>query len=172
MERCDLPVGEQGFRDDRFCVIPRSLIFLFNVKGEVLLLRGAADKKIWAGQYNGVGGHVEAGEDVLESAERELAEETGITGVALRLVGQVMVEVDAQRGIALFIFKGTYDGEALSGSEEGSLAWVDLADLDELPVVEDLRILLPKVAAHDPADPLIYGKYLYDDGGELITLFR
>ncbi len=167
-----MPVNEQGFRADRFNVIPRSLVFIFDHAGRVLLLKGAADKQIWAGQYNGVGGHVEAGEDVLESAERELAEETGITEAALRLVGQVMVKVDEQRGIALFIFKGFFNGEGLRGSDEGALEWVDLADLDDLPVVEDLRILLPKVAAHQPADPLIYGKYAYADGGEWVRLFR
>jgi 8-oxo-dGTP diphosphatase len=167
-----LPVDEQGFDNDRFSVIPRSLIFLFNSEGRVLLLRGAAGKKIWAGRYNGVGGHVEAGEDVLESAERELAEETGITDVRLRLVGQVMIKVDAQHGIALFIFKGRYDGDVLRPSDEGMLEWVAMADLDDLPVVEDLRVLLPRAAEHEPGNPLIYGKYEYDDGGNLVMLFR
>ena len=40
---------------------------------EVLLLRGAADKRLWANRYNGLGGHVEAGEDVLSAAKREAA---------------------------------------------------------------------------------------------------
>jgi 8-oxo-dGTP diphosphatase len=74
-----------------------------------------------------------------------------------------MVEVDAQRGIALFIFKGQYDGDNLRASEEGSLEWVQLADLPNLPVVEDLLTLLPMVAAHEAGDPLIIGKYQYVD---------
>lgn len=167
-----MPVDEQGFQKDRFSVIPRSLIFIFNPEGQVLLLRGAADKTIWAGRYNGVGGHVEAGEDVLESAERELVEETGITDANLRLVGQVMIRVDEGHGIALFLFRGRYTGMALRASDEGMLEWVGLDELDDLPVVEDLRALLPKVAAHALGDPLIYGKYEYDDGGKWVMLFR
>lgn len=167
-----MPVDEQGYRDDRFNVIPRSLIFIFDNNGRVLLMKGAADKKIWAGQYNGIGGHVEAGEDVLTSAERELAEETGITHGVLRMVGQVMIKVDDRRGIALFIFNGTYNGEELHGSAEGGLEWVDISHLDALPVVEDLKILLPKAAAHQPGEALIYGSYTYEDGGEWVMLFR
>ncbi|MBG0786245.1 MAG: NUDIX domain-containing protein, partial [Anaerolineaceae bacterium] len=101
-----MPVSDQGYHNDRFQVIPRSLIFVFNSDLQVLLLKGAKDKKIWAGSYNGIGGHVEVGEDILSSAKRELLEETGLDSVGLRLCGQVMVEVDQHHGIALFIFKG------------------------------------------------------------------
>ena len=158
-----MSVEDQGFNPERFQVIPRSLIFVFNSEGEVLLLKGAPDKKIWAGHYNGIGGHVEAGEDILSSAYRELQEEAGIADLSLRLVGQVMVEVDPSRGIALFIFKGLYTGEALKPSYEGDLAWISLSELDSLPVVEDLPVLLPRVQRHQPADPLIIGKYHYVD---------
>ena len=93
-----MPVSDQGYREDRFQVVPRTLIFLFNEKEQVLLLKGSPNKKIWAGFYNGVGGHIEAGEDILSSARRELFEETGIDTAELRLCGQVMVEVDAAPG--------------------------------------------------------------------------
>lgn len=158
-----MPKSDQGFSSDRFQVIPRSLIFIYNDEGEVLLLKGAANKKIWAGHYNGIGGHVEAGEDIRSSARRELMEETGISDGALRLCGQVMVEVDKERGIAIFIFKGQYTGGNVIGSEEGSLEWVQIADLPNLPVVEDLLTLLPMVTAHEVGDPLIIGKYQYVD---------
>jgi hypothetical protein len=49
------------------------------------------------------------------------------------------------------------------GSEEGSLEWVQIADLPNLPVVEDLLTLLPMVTAHEVGDPLIIGKYQYVD---------
>ena len=166
-----MPVSDQGYREDRFQVVPRTLIFLFNEKGQVLLLKGSPNKKIWAGFYNGVGGHIEAGEDILSSARRELFEETGIDTAELRLCGQVMVEVDAHRGIALFIFKGQYDGGELRPSNEGSLEWIDMKDLPNLPLVEDLPELLPRVSRHKNGDSLILGQYHYDDG-RLVMLFN
>jgi 8-oxo-dGTP diphosphatase len=166
-----MPVNEQGFSAERFNVIPRTLIFIFD-ENQVLLLKGAVDKKIWAGKYNGIGGHVEAGEDVLESAQRELFEETGITDLSLWLCGQVMVSLNDHQGIALFIFKGLYGGQALKASIEGSLAWIKLADLEELPVVEDLPALLVRAQRHQPGAPVFYGKYHYDDDGRLVMLFR
>ena len=166
-----MPVSDQGYRSDRFQVIPRSLIFVFNSEGQVLLLKGAQDKKIWAGSYNGIGGHVEAGEDVLTSARRELLEEAGLSGAGLQLCGQVMVEVDHQHGIALFIFKGHYDGGELKPSDEGDLEWIDLANIEKLPLVEDLPVLLPRVSRHTQGAPLFFGRYYYVDG-KLVMSFH
>ena len=166
-----MPASDQGYRVDRFQVIPRSLIFVFNSKGQVLLLKGAQDKKIWAGSYNGIGGHVEAGEDILTSAQRELLEETGISGAGLRLCGQVIVDVDHYHGIALFIFKGLYAGGELKPSDEGDLEWINLADIEKLPLVEDLPVLLPRVSRYINGGPLFFGYYHYDDG-KLVMSFH
>ena len=62
----------QGTRDpkrQRYQAIPRVLIFLRSRnpqtgEEEVLLLKGAPTKRLWANHYNGLGGHVEAEEDV------------------------------------------------------------------------------------------------------------
>jgi 8-oxo-dGTP pyrophosphatase MutT (NUDIX family) len=47
--------------------------------------------------YNGIGGHIEAGEDILEAAQRELNEETGISQVELSICGQIMIDVSPER---------------------------------------------------------------------------
>lgn len=49
-------------------------IFIFNQKGEVLLLRSHK----WPGMYVVPGGHVELGERLEEAAIREAKEETGL----------------------------------------------------------------------------------------------
>jgi 8-oxo-dGTP diphosphatase len=122
--------------------------------------------------YNGIGGHIEAGEDILEAAQRELNEETGISQVELSICGQIMIDVSPERGISIFLFRGDYSGDDLISSREGQLSWVDLNQLDDITPVEDLAYLLPLIADYQLGDPLIIGKYRYTDSGELIISFR
>jgi len=73
-----MPVTDQGLNQDRYMLIPRTLIFL--TRGDkILLIKGAANKRLWANLYNGIGGHIEPGEDILSAARRELKEETNLT---------------------------------------------------------------------------------------------
>jgi len=55
----------------------------------VLLLRHPPGSDRFAGRWNGIGGHVEAGEGVRAAARRELREEAGLEVGALRLRGVV-----------------------------------------------------------------------------------
>jgi 8-oxo-dGTP diphosphatase len=167
-----MPLSDQGINEKRYQTIPRTLIFLFDHMDRVLLLKGSPEKRLWAELYNGIGGHVEAGEDIQESAERELFEETGISGVKLHLCGQIMVDVVEDTGVAIFVFRGIYMNNNFTASSEGDLAWVLLDELDRTPLVEDLPILLPLVARHESCDPLIIGKYHYGQGGELKIFFQ
>ena len=50
--------SEQGTAFPRYVVIPRVNSFLRHGR-DVLLLKGAPDKRIWAGRYNGIGGHTD-----------------------------------------------------------------------------------------------------------------
>jgi 8-oxo-dGTP diphosphatase len=166
------PKSDQGIDHVRYQVVPRVLIFLFDQQNRVLLLKGSPQKRLWAGLFNGIGGHIEAGEDILEAAQRELFEETGISELSLDFCGQIMVDVSPEVGVAIFILKKVYQGTTLSKSNEGSLAWVDVDDLDTVPLVEDLPVLLPKVAQQGPSSKMIIAKYTYGTGGDLRISFR
>lgn len=167
-----MPKSDQGIDRNRYQVVPRTLVFLFENQERVLLLRGADHKRLWAGLYNGVGGHIERGEDIYEAAYRELYEETGLTGIALRYCAHITVDVSAHTGVAIFVFKGTSENQDFSDSLEGVLSWVCLTKLETYPLVEDLPRLIPLIAAHQIAEPIIIGKYTYGIEGDLQMSFR
>jgi len=147
---------------DRYSVIPRVLIFIFR-NNSVLLIKGSSIKKIWPGKYNGLGGHLEMGEDPLGAARRELKEESGLSCSTLSLCGNVIVNTERNPGIAIYIFKGDYEGGEICPSVEGILEWVELDLLHQYPVVEDLRIILPMIAVRKPGSEPFYAKYFYNN---------
>ena len=100
-----MPSSEQGIDVKRFSVVPRSLIFLFNDQDQVLLIKGSPEKHIWADKYNGLGGHIEPGEDILEGALRELAEESGVKELPIWLCGQILVTVNQSQGVAILFLR-------------------------------------------------------------------
>jgi len=158
-----MPKSDQVIQSKKYQVIPRTLIFIFDEAQHVLLIKGSEDKKRWANIYNGIGGHIEAGENILEGAWRELAEETGLTDIPLQLCGQIMVDVSDDLGIALFIFRGFTEGHAVQSSEEGELFWASMDLLKGLPIVEDLPILIPKALNYQAGEPLFIGKSFYSE---------
>jgi len=164
-----MPQSEQGVTKDRYTVIPRTAIFLR--RGEsYLLLKGAPTKRLWANKYNGLGGHVERGEDVLASAKRELLEETGLTA-ELWLCGTLIVDA-GETGIALYIFSGNCNVGEPKPSKEGLAEWVEFDSIRDLPVVEDLPVLLEKIHSMKRGDAPFGARSFYDEDGDLFVKFH
>jgi len=161
-----MPREEQGITSDRFSVIPRSLIFI-NRGNQVLLLRGAPNKRLWANRLNGIGGHVERGEDILSSARRELFEEAGLDEVDLWLCATAIIDAGQATGICIFMFRGEFPGGEVRHSAEGKLEWIDLDSLGDYPLVEDLQIILPVLMTMTRGDPPLAFHYSYDDQNHL-----
>ena len=150
---------------ERYQIIPRVLCFVTNGE-DVLLIRGAPDKKLWAGKYNGLGGHVERGESAHAAARREILEESGLSVTDLRLRGVVSIDVESGPGIGLYVFTALAASREVTASSEGALAWVSLGQVAALETVADLPILLPFVFGQ-PRDAAPFGAHYASDGGGL-----
>jgi 8-oxo-dGTP diphosphatase len=164
-----VPKSDQGVttKTDRYTVIPRVLVFVY-YGDDVLLIKGAPDKRLWANRYNGLGGHVEAGEEIAAAARREVREEAGLTVRDLRLRGVVHIDLDVTAaapspGILFFVFSARSETPETHSSSEGSLHWISLDALAELDLVEDVPVLLRRIAqdAGDPAAVPFTARYYY-----------
>lgn len=164
---------DQGVRESqgRYQVVPRTLCFVTH-GDDVLLLKGAATKHIWPGRYNGLGGHVEADEDVLTAAVREIREEAGLEVTEVRLRGIVNIYTGEEAGILLFVFTATAPSRWTTASAEGALAWVPRSQLATLDLVEDLPALLPRLLDAPPDAPPFFAHYSYDEEDRLVIRFQ
>jgi 8-oxo-dGTP diphosphatase len=163
---------EQGAAaSDRYTVVPRTLIFI-TAESDLLLLRGAPTKRIWPARLNGIGGHLEASEDPLDGARREVREETGLELDALTLRGLIQVAGQAPHpGVLLFVYVARTAKRAVKPSTEGALEWHPLHTLPYDEMVEDLPHLLPLLFGDDPCS-MVFGSYQADADGEMSYHFQ
>ncbi len=132
----------------------------------MLLIRRSPHVYPFPGLFNGVGGHVERGEDILSAAIREVEEEAGLCIESLQLrailtVAHSQLSPDGQGdaregepGALVFVFVGHLPQGETMPKEAEELRWVALDQLHELEVVPDLHDLLPRVLEHCNAQPL------------------
>ena len=105
------------------------------------------------GKYNGLGGKLEATEDVVSGLSREILEESGLIVNRAMLRGTISWPGFGKNGEDWFgfIFRvEDWHGEVLSGNHEGTLEWVPLDALMELSLWPSDHNFLPMVFDNDP----------------------
>lgn len=144
----------------------RTLCFVFNDKGELLLLK-RSDDKFDGGIFNMLGGHIEQGEDIIDSANREIAEESAIVPDTTVISGIVHVTNFFGKNILMFITKSTTTNHQFIDSAEGTLQWVNIHDIDQYTVYADIKPFLHKIITEDKK---FIGTSLFDGQGTLVEL--
>jgi 8-oxo-dGTP diphosphatase len=116
----------------------------------LLIRRGHAPS---LGSWTIPGGHVEAGETMIEAVVRELLEETGLEGVCGKLVGWVE-RIDDDYHFVIFDFLVTVlKPDALAaGDDAADAAWVPLSQITELPLTTGLVEFLREHGILDRTD--------------------
>ncbi len=105
------------------------------------------------GKYNGLGGKMRPGEDVVSCLRREIREEAGIECQEILLRGTINWTGFGPNGENWlgFIFRvDRFSGTPFSENEEGPLSWQPIADLAGLPMWDGDRYFLPMVFDDDP----------------------
>ncbi len=168
----DMGAQDQGvdLSSGRWITIPRTLSFVTN-GGDVLLIKRGLHKRAFPGRYDGIGGHLERGEDPLTGALREIVEETGLTVHDARLRGISHIDTGQAAGVLLFIFTARSETRQVAECDEGTLHWVSISEANALPLVEDLPILLPRLFGNRAPDTPFFAHVRYDQADQMIMTF-
>ena len=117
------------------------------------------------GKYNGLGGKLEADEDVVAGMRREILEEASIECESLRLRGTISWPGFGKHGedwLGFVFVIDAFSGTPLESNPEGTLEWVAADRVLDLPLWEGDRQFLPLVFDDDPR--AFHGVMPYRDG--------
>ncbi|HQV73761.1 MAG: 8-oxo-dGTP diphosphatase [Xanthomonadales bacterium] len=133
---------------------------------QVLLIhRNARADDQHLGKYNGLGGKMDAGEDVVACMRREIREEAAIECSRMSLRGTISWPGFGKHGedwLGFIFLIEEFSGTPLTHNAEGTLEWVAIERILDLPLWEGDRHFLPLVFDADPRT--FHGVMPYRDG--------
>lgn len=121
-------------------------------ENKILMIKFA---KKWGNVYAPPGGKFEEGESPLDCIIREYKEETGLTLINPKLQG-ISYWKDSVEGIIFVYTAEDYVGDLTSVSEEGTLEWIDVKDLQNITQFEQNQKFTPYLFKNE----LFEGKFL------------
>jgi 8-oxo-dGTP diphosphatase len=131
----------------------------------LLVHRNARADDQHLGKYNGLGGKLEADEDVMAGMRREIREEAGIECLSLQLRGTISWPGFGKQGedwLGFIFLIDACEGSPPPANAEGALEWIEVVRMAELPLWEGDRQFLPLVFDGDPRP--FHGVMPYRDG--------
>ena len=135
-------------------------------RSQVLLIhRNARPDDQHLGKYNGLGGKLERDEDVVACMRREIDEEAGIACDELQLRGTISWPGFGKHGedwLGFLFLITAYSGTPHKSNAEGTLQWVPVDRILDLPLWDGDRRFLPLVFDDDPRS--FHGVMPYRDG--------
>jgi 8-oxo-dGTP diphosphatase len=138
-----------------YCPIVGTLGYVLSPDRSKTLLvhRNARAHDEHLGKYNGLGGKLEADEDVLSGMRREIQEEAHIECLSLQLRGTISWPGFGKNGedwLGFVFLIDAFSGTPPARNEEGTLEWIDIDQIMALPMWEGDRHFLPLVFDSDP----------------------
>ncbi|HUN76248.1 MAG TPA: 8-oxo-dGTP diphosphatase [Steroidobacteraceae bacterium] len=134
-------------------------------KRVLMIHRNSRDNDHHLGKYNGLGGKLEANEDVVAGMRREIREEAGIECLDMTLRGTISwpgFGKDGEDWFGFLFVITRFSGVPLERNPEGVLVWADIDKLEELPLWEGDRLFLKLVFDTDPRQ--FHGVMPYHEG--------
>jgi 8-oxo-dGTP diphosphatase len=131
----------------------------------LLIHRNTRDDDHHLGKYNGLGGKLDPHEDVVAGLKREIREEAGIDCEDIKLCGTISWPGFGQQGEDWFgfIFRiDRYRGDPFTENPEGTLSWMPVDRILDLPLWEGDRFFLPLVFGDDLRQ--FHGVMPYENG--------
>lgn len=144
-----------------------TLAYVMSPDGEQVLLihRNTRPGDHHLGKYNGLGGKLEPDEDVVAGLRREIREEAGLECDEIELRGTISWPGFGKHGEDWFgfIFRvNRFSGTPHSQNPEGTLSWVAVKNILNLPLWPGDHYFLPLVFNRDPRQ--FHGVMPYQNG--------
>jgi 8-oxo-dGTP diphosphatase len=134
----------------------------------LLVHRNRRPNDVHLGKYNGLGGKLDPGEDIVACIRREIREEAGLECQRLVFRGTISWPGFGPQGEDWFgfIFRiEEWTGQPRADNPEGTLEWVETDRLLDLPLWEGDRHFLPLVFAE--TEQQFHGVMPYRNGNPL-----
>src|SRR5438552_2194000 len=133
-----------------FAPILATLGYVVSADGQKVLMihRNRRSDDLHLGKYNGLGGKLQAGEDIVDCMRREIREEAGIECAHLELRGTISwpgFGKNREDWFGFIFLIDKWSGVPFTDNAEGCLEWIEISRVLDLPLWEGDRFFLPLV---------------------------